>query len=555
MNIHNKFLPLLLIFMILALACRKQEESSAPAEPGAYISASESGRPPYLRLPMDGVIPTIDPGLTVDTASIEITEQLFLGLTDFKPETYEVVPELADSWTVSEDGKVYRFNMRQDVTWTNNEPVTAHDLVWAIRRNIKPETRSPYAHSLYILKNAEAINRGGLKDASKIGVRSLDDFTVEFTLEHAAAYFPAMVGLWVYRPLPAKAIEEHGDEWTKPGNIRTNGSYILSEWKKARMLILKKNPNYYDARNVSIPEVHYYIIPESSAGLVMYKNNELDVIGGAYMRLPLTEIPFIKKHRVLSEEYSNNPELCTYSIGFNNKLPPVDNPLVRKAISAAIDRRLLVEIITQGDQEPATTFTRPPIFGSVDPKEGVGTGFDPGQAKKWLAQAGYPGGEGFPDITLMHNTSESHRAIALAIRTFLKHYLDINVKVRDKEWTEYMESVMQPHTPHMFRLGWCADYPDANNWLNEMFHPFKSIDRIGWKNTEFAELMDKAQKISDPDERKMLYKRAEQILTEEECAIMPLYFYTAQYLVKPWVRGWYHMAMGGQHIRNWSLDD
>ncbi len=509
-----------------------------------------------LRLPVEGIIPTIDPGLTVDVTSIEITEQLFLGLTDYNPDNYEAVPELAHSWTVSEDGKTYRFQMRKDAFWTNGEPVTAHDVVWAIQRNIRPETKSPYAFMLYILKNAEAINTGdNTKDISELGVRAVDGYTVEFTLEYPAGYFPAMAGLWIYRPVHKKTVEKYRDNWTDPWYIQTSGSYRLAAWERGKLMILRKNPNYYEHKNVSVQEVRYYVIQESSVGLAMYENNELDIMGSTYLRLPLADIPRIKSDIRTGKEYSSKPQFCTYAYGFNTKLPPVDDPLVRKAISAAIDRELLIKIVTMGGEEPATTFTRPPVFGAVNPGEGAGISFNPEQAKKWLAQAGYPGGRGFPEITILYNISETHEKIAKAVRSFLKHYLNINVRLEARKWEDYMEYREQPTTPHMYREGWCGDYPDANNWLNEVFHPFKSANRIGWDNTEFAELMNKAREATEPEQRKTMYRRAEELLCEQECAVVPIYFETSHCLVKPRVKGWYHMAMGGQHIRNWRLEE
>ncbi len=508
-----------------------------------------------LRLPVEGIIPTVDPGHTEESISIEVTEQLFLGLTDLDPKTYQAVPELAQSWTVSEDGKTYIFKMRRDAVWTDGSPVTAHDVVWAVRRNIRPETKCFYAFMLFTLKNAEAVSRGDIKDVSQIGVQAADDFTVEFTLEHPAAYFPAMAGLWPYRPLPSKTVETYGEQWTDPRNIQSNGSYKIAAWEKDIVMVLRKNPAYYDAEKVSIPEVRYYIIPESSVGLAMYENNELDIMGSSYLRLPLMELARIKDDPVLSRQYSSAPQFCTYAYAFNTRRPPVDNPLVRKAISAAIDRQLLIDLITEGNEIPASTFTRPPTFGSVDPKEGIGIRFDPNQAKRWLAEAGYPEGKGFPGITLMYNASETHAKIAEAVQTCLKYYLNIDVKPEAKEWDDFMSSLEQPRTPDMFRYGWCADYPDANAWLNDLFHPFRSSNYIGWENREFAELMDKARENSDPEARKQYYRRAEQILTEEEAVVVPLYFEIAHCLVRPRVKGWYHMAMGGQHIRDWYFEE
>jgi len=508
-----------------------------------------------LRLPVEGIIPTIDPGHTEEAISIEVTEQLFLGLTDLDPKTYEAVPELAQSWTVSPDGKTYIFRLRQDAVWTDGSPVTAHDVVWAVRRNIRPETKCFYVSMLFTLKNAEAVNRGEIKDVSQIGVRATDDFTVEFTLEHPAAYFPTMAGLWPYRPLPAKAVETYGEQWTEPQNIQSNGSYKVAAWEKDIVMVLRKNPSYYDAGKISIPEVRYYIIPESSVGLAMYENNELDIMGSSYLRLPFTELARIKDDPVLNRQYSSVPHFCTYAYAFNTRRPPVNNPLVRKAISAAIDRQLLIDLITEGNEIPASTFTRPPTFGSVDPKEGIGIRFNPNQAKRWLAEAGYPDGKGFPAIKLMYNASETHAKIAEAVQTCLKFYLNIDVRPEGKEWDDFISSIEQPRTPDMIRYGWCGDYPDANGWLNDLFHPFRSSNHIGWENREFAELMDKARENSDPEARKQYYRRAEQILTEEEAVVVPLYFEIAHCLIKPRVKGWYHMAMGGQHIRDWYFEE
>ncbi|EDN69509.1 oligopeptide ABC transporter periplasmic oligopeptide-binding protein [Beggiatoa sp. PS] len=204
----------------------------------------------------------------------------------------------------------------------------------------------------------------------------------------------------------------------------------------------------------------------------------------------------------------------------------------------------------------ATTFTRPPIFGSVDPKEEVGIQFNPKQAQAWLAEAGYPDGQGFPKVVLLHHESEIHHEIAKGIKTILKHYLKIDIEILELDYDSYLDKLFdKTQTPHIFRIGWCADYPDANNWLHEVFHPEKGINWIGWNNREFAELVDKAQQVSDPQERKQLYRRAEQILNETEAAIVPIYFASAEFLVKPWVKNWHNMAFGGQHIRYWSLED
>ncbi|ETR71194.1 MAG: peptide/nickel transport system substrate-binding protein [Candidatus Magnetoglobus multicellularis str. Araruama] len=503
-----------------------------------------------IRMPVNGMISTIDPGHTLDDTSIEITEQLFLGLTDFDHKTFEVIPELATKWDVSQDGLTYRFYMRKDARWTNGKPVTAHDIVWAIRRNIRPETKCPYVFNLFALKNAEKFNNGIIQDIHSIGVKAIDDFTVEFILEEPSAYFPSLAGLWIYRPLPGDVIEKYGDHWTDPNNIQTNASYRLAAWNKGSLMILRKNEMYYDVQNVSIPEIRYYVILSNNLGLSMYMNDELDILGGSYLSIPIKKLHMINSHPVLREQYNKAIRCNVYAYGFNTSLHPVDKPLVRKAIISSIDRNLLVKLVTRGGEQEAMTFTPPTIFGAVKPEAGIGLDFNPIQAKKYLKQAGYPDGKGIPEIVLSYNASEINEKIARSIGLFLDNYLNIQLKLNPIEWSQFIDPSWIP--THMFRLSWSADYPDANNFLN-LFHPSKSSNQIHWNNQEYADLIDKAAISDDPNTRLKYYSRAEQILVDQDAVVLPLYYGIAHCLVKERIKGWYYMAMGGQHIRNWSL--
>ena len=537
--------------VIMMHACESQQQTTQSQELG-HVKPQHVG---YLRLPLKGTIKTIDPGLISAKREIELVEQLFLGLTDFDPKTYEVLAEFAQDWQVYDDGKLYIFYLRQDVQWTNGEPVTAHDVVWAIRRNIIQETDSPYAHTLYALKNAEAIHQGEITDTRQLGVRAIDDYTLEFRLKQATSYFPALTSLWTYRPLPRKVVKKHGQDWIKPANIQTNGSYMLSEWDKGKRLILAKNPNFH--QDVKIPQIHYYIVRKNSLALAMYKKNELDIIGGhVYLEIPTRKIAHVKSDPTLRKDRKVSPYLCTNWYGFNTQNPPMDNLLVRKAIAAAIDKKTLLNVISRNKYIPATTFTRPPVFGAIDPAQDVGILFNPKRAKAWLAEAGYPNGQGFPEVVLMYNNLKNNQEQAIAVKTILKHHLNIDIKVRAFDFASYANTLPLPTKPHIFRMSWCAtDYPDAHNWLYEVFHPKKGINWVGWDNHKFANVVEQAQQISNVEERKKLYHRAEKILTEIEVVIVPLYFLDTQFLVKPWVKNWYSMAYGGQHIRNWALEN
>ena len=490
--------------------------------------------------------PTLDPSLATDTTSVDVVEQLFLGLTDFDVETMEVVPELATSWEVSEDGLVWAFHLRKDVKWTDGKPVTAHDIEYAVKRTCDPATASDYAYVLYIIKGAKEVNIGDVTDLNYIGVKAIDDYTIQFALNQPAGYFPAIAGMWVNRPVPRWTIEKYGEKWTEPENIVTNGSYLLTKWAHEDELILEKNPDYFDADKVQIEKVHCVMIVEASTAMAMYEDGKLDSVG-----TPLDDMDRVKADPVLSKELFIAPQLCTYYYGFNNSKPPMDNPLVRKAFSAAIDRQSLIDYVTKGNQLPATTFACPGIFGHVLPSEGVGIGYDPEAARKYLADAGYPEGKGLPEVTLMFNTSEGHSKIAQAIQQMWKENLGVEVNLTNQEWKVYLKTLSED-APQIFRLGWCADYPDANNWVYEVFHSTDSDNRIQWHNAEFDRTVEEAARESDPAKRLELYKRAEQILCEEEAAIAPIYFYTFVQMTKPYLTRSYS-PLGGEHFRDWKI--
>ncbi|MBD3305505.1 ABC transporter substrate-binding protein [candidate division KSB3 bacterium] len=503
-----------------------------------------------LRIPLNEPIDTIDPGRGYKTNSVEIIEQLFLGLTDFNPKTLQTVPELAESWTVSPDGTVYQFSLRPDVTWTDGTPVTAHDVVAAVHRNLHPDLRSPFIDDLYILQNAQAFHQGDIDDLTQVGVRAINNLTVEFTLEHAAVYFPAVAGLGGFHPIPRHVLEQYGEAWIDLEHIQTNGPYRPVFWDKGNLLILRKNLAYSEADNVAIPEVRYAIIAQSSIGFVMYQNNELDILGCSYSRVPKDEIVYIKANPNLHQEYSMHQKLCTSLFFFLTRVSPVDNLLVRKAIAAAIDRQLLVDLILTGDEQPATTLTPPGMAGAVTSREAVGIPFDPDQAKRWLAEAGYPDGKGLPKLHLFYDASDpDHAQIARAIQASLRHYLNIELQY---------EPTYQEGQTHLYLYSGCADYPDAQNIFN-VLHPTVGYRPINWDQLgyfeEFSDALRIAQQSPDQQERNLAYQQAEKILTEDIVFSVPLYFDIAHCLVKPRVKGWYYMPVGGQHIRDWYFEE
>ena len=528
--------------------------------------------------------PQIDPALGTDTTSVQVDEMLFLGLTDFDDETSEVIPELATSWEVSDDGLVWTFHIRDDVPWVQYNPATgetviitdddgnprmvnAYDVEYAAKRTIDPETGSEYAYVLYIIAGAMDVNTGEETDLDTIGVEAIDDYTVAFTLKQPAGYFPGIASMWVVRPVYQPIIDEWGARWVEPGYLVTNGPYVMDEWTHFDSMVLVKNPHFYDADTVQIERIELVMITEASTAMAMYENNELDNTGP-----PLEEMDRIKADPVLNEELDIRSILCTYYYGFTNNKPPFDDPLVRRAFSAAIDRVSLVENVTKGGQIPANTFAPVGIFGNTAENPDIAPwALDPElgkqKAQEWLAEAGYPNGEGFPVVTLMHNTSEGHRSIAEAIQAMWRETLNVEVEVTNQEWGVYLETIRNTtplaDMPHVWRLGWCADYADNNNWVHEVFNNQEGANRLRRgclddtctqvEELEFDLLTKQAGAEQDPAVRLELYKQAEKILSEVEAAYAPIYYYSGVNLNKPWVTRTYQ-KLGGQHWDKWTID-
>jgi oligopeptide transport system substrate-binding protein len=521
--------------------------------------------------------PSADPSLSTDTTSIAVVGNIFVGLTAFHPVTNEVVPFLATDWSAGEDAdgnQTWTFNLRDDIPWVNYDPVTgettqevdedgnprfvnAHDVEYGVKRTLDPDTGSDYAYVLYIIKNGTDVNAGeegfSLDD---VGVTALDDTTVMFTLESPAGFFPGISTMWVAFPMPAWAIDEWGDKWTEAGLIVTNGPYSMEEWVHGGELNLTKNPLWPEADSVQIERIHGVMIQEESTAFALYEAGELD-----FTNVPLPEVDRVRADPVLSQELRNLPVPCTYYYGFVNTKAPFDDVRVRRAFSAAIDRQSLIDNVTKGGQTPATSFAPPGIFGAPEPGT-VGQGFDPDAAvaslQEYLDDKGMTLEE-FNDlgITLMHNTSEGHASIAAAIQQMWKDVLGVDVIVENQEWAVYLDTIGNDtpveDVPHIYRLGWCADYPDENNWVHEVFNADAGANRLRRDSGEFDELTVAAQLSQDPAERAALYLEAERILHEIEVAVAQIYHYTSMNVTHSWLTRNFP-SVGPPDYFRWTID-
>ena len=501
----------------------------------------------------------LDPALVENDAAEQCGQLLFLGLTDYDEQTLEVVPALATEWRVSDDGLTWIFKMRRDVEWVQYDPatrgvkpqgkVTAHDIVYSVRRALSPATAAKRAYVDYVIKNAEAVHRGESADLESIGVRAVDDFTVEFTLEQPAVYFPMIVAMNLNHPVPQRAIEKYGERWTEPGNIWTSGPYLLDTWERERKMVMRKNPYYYDAQAVGIELINWLIVDIDTAA-TLYERGELDVAladGDFYTRL--------RDDPEHARELHYTPQLWTFYLGFNTTKPPFDNVKVRQAFAMALDRQGFVKWRGFGDVA-ATSFAPPGVVGSpAEDSTFKGVPYDPKRARQLLAEAGFPGGKGLPEISLGLSTSRGSQAEAEFWQRNLQDNLGVPVKLVIQDWEAFLQT-LDEDPPQLFYVGKSPYYPDENDLL-EYFHPLKGLNRPRWDAdvpgaVMFMALCDKAAVTSDSTLRKQYYFAAEEILITDEAVLVPLYYYSHPESTKPYIQRTY-ARNGIQRVDKWTI--
>ncbi|NOZ28314.1 MAG: AAA family ATPase [Chloroflexi bacterium] len=476
---------------------------------------------------------TLDPTMADDVVSVSVIDQLFSGLVELSPET-DVIPDVARTWEVLEDGQKYVFHLRDDVRWSDGSPVTAADFEYAWKRLLDPAIRSPIARWLFGIKGASAFHRGeaGRED---VGVRAIDEVTLVVELEGPTSYFPHLLASSAAYPVPRHVVETHGASWTKVENIVTNGPFRLEAWNRDEYIFLSRNPGYHGRFEGNAQQVELFLIQDPYAQLEIYQADGLDVVD--LWALPASEMDRARQRH--ATEYISVPVPRTHYVGFNVSRPPFDDLRVRRAFVLATDRESLAGMAMRGRRFPATGGFVPP--GVPGHSSGIGLPYDPGLARQLLAEAGYPGGRGLPAVESLTGDDD-------AVREYLGAQWRENLGAEIKwETAEYgvLRDRVDREPPHMFILSWGAAYPDPDFFLR--VSPARRDSR--WRSETYDGLVEQARRVTDQKERMRLYRQADRILVEE-AVIMPLTYGRMHLLVKPWVRKFPTSA-----IRQWFWKD
>ena len=485
--------------------------------------------------------PTLDPQLNQDTSGFHIIRDLFEGLLN-QDANGDLVPGVATDYAASDGNTTYTFTLRRDARWSNGDPVTAHDFVYAWRRAADPATASPYGWYLELTEmvNAKEI-LAGTRPPAELGVRAVDDHVLEVKLNTPLPFFPAMTTYATLFPAHRATIEAHGADWTEPGNMVSNGAYTLEEVVLNEYHTRVKNPMYWSADTVIIEKVTGLVINDSNQALTRYRAGELDHLDG----LPPGRYPALKKE--LPDQAASVPRLCSYYYAFNHTAsgnPALHDVRVRKALSMAIDRDVIVSRVLKGGQWPAYNFTHLKTAGFAMPDIAYGK---LGQAERDAEAKRLMKESGVEDLSLklIYNTSESHKQIATVVSQMWKQKLGVGTELANFEWKTYL-GIRRNQEFDVARSAWCGDYNEASTFLDLLTTTHGSNDGR-YSNASVDELMRASKTAEDPGGT---YAEVERILAED-MAIIPIYHYANTFLLAADIRGWpYNNVENNWYSRN-----
>ena len=476
-------------------------------------------------------VQSLDPHKIEGVPESNVNRDLFEGLLISDVEGHPTAG-VAEKWE-NKDFKVWTFHLRKNAKWSDGTPVTAHDFVYSWQRLADPKTASPYASYLQYghIANIDDVI-AGKKPTSELGVKAIDDNTFEVTLSEPVPYFYKLLVHPSVSAVPKSAIEKFGDKWTQPANIVTNGAYKLKDWVVNERIVLERNTNYWDNDKTVINQVTYLPISAEVTDVNRYRSGEIDM---TYNNMPIELFQKLKKE--IPKEVHVDPYLCTYYYEINNQKAPFTDVRVRTALKLALDRDIIVNKVKNQGDLPAYSYTPPYTDGAklTEPAWFKMTQEQRNaEAKKLLAEAGYTADKPL-SFSLLYNTSDLHKKLAIAVASIWKKNLGANVKLENQEWKTFLDTRHQG-TFDVARAGWCADYNEPTSFLNTMLSD-SSNNTAHYKSPAFDKLIGDTLKVTDEAQRAELYSKAEQQL-DKDSAIVPVYYYVNARLVKPWVGGY-----------------
>ncbi|WP_301099459.1 ABC transporter substrate-binding protein [Otariodibacter sp.] len=478
---------------------------------------------------------SLDPQKTEGVPESEIQYQLLEGLVTKNPDG-KVIPGVAESWESTPDFKQWTFKLRPEAKWSNGDPVTAEDFVFAWQRLANPETASPYASYLDYLQvvNAQDVINGN-KKPEELGVKALDDHTFQVTLSNPVPYLVGMTSHQSVLPVPKKVVEKYGDDWVKDGNIVGNGAYKLVDHVINEKVVFERNPLYWNNKETVINKATFLAIPSSTTDIQRYRSGEIDITNSG-----LPPELFTKLKEEIPDEVSIAKTLATYVYEINNKKVPFDNVKVREALNLALDRDIITEKVLAQGQIPTYVFTptyisegdqiQQPEYSTLPMKERNE------QAIKLLEEAGYSKSNPLK-FSILYNTNENHKKVAIAAASIWKANTKglVDVTLENQEWKTYLDTRHQGNYD-LARAGWSADYDQATTFGN-YFLSNSSNNTAFYQSAEYDAAMDESYKAADANGRAAAYARAEAVLAKD-FAIVPIYNYVSVRLVKPYVKGY-----------------
>ncbi|HFO0253892.1 ABC transporter substrate-binding protein [Raoultella ornithinolytica] len=510
--------------LALCLLCTTATVFAAQVPPGTVLAEKQE----LVR--NNGSEPaSLDPHKVESDVEFNIISDLFEGLVSVSP-AGEIQPRLAEKWE-NKENTVWTFHLRPGITWSDGTAITAQDIVWSWQRLVSPLTASPYSSypgNMHIV-NAKEIAEGK-KAPETLGMKAVDDATLEVTLTQPNAAFLAMLAHPSLVPIDKVLVNRFGEQWTKPEHIVTSGPYKLSAWVVNERIVAERNPRYWDNEHTVINKVTWLPIHSEAADVNRYKAGEIDIV----YTVPINQFAQLKK--TMGDQLNVSPQLATYYYEFNTTRPPFNDPRVRLALNMALDKDIIAEKVLGQGQRPAWLISQPDIGGvKLQNPEYASWPREKriAEAKKLLSEAGYS--DSHPLVfNLLYNTSESHQRVAIAASSMWKKNLGVEAKLQNQEWKTMLDT-MHTHNFDAVRYAWIADYDDAATFLNN-FRTGDSENTSQYSNPAYDEALKNAAKASDGVTRGKYYQQAEDLLTKDVPAV-PVYHYVRTHLVKPWVGG------------------